>query len=407
MIDRSPTLARVLANDLCSGCGLCAGIAGDAIAMQSAAPGFARPAQSRPITAQAERIIADACPGSKVAPWAEGPNRHPYWGPSVSTLTGFALDGAMRHAGASGGALSALAVHALETGLVDRVLHVESDPDQPTGNRMRWSRTADEVLSGAGSRYAASSPLEFIDAALDEGGRFAFIGKPCDVSALRQLARHDARVDRHVPIKLSFYCGGLPSRAGADRVIRSMGLDPRDVVRFRYRGNGWPGLTVAETAGGAMGEMRYADSWGRHLSKEVQFRCKICPDAVGAVADIACADAWYGDDSGYPSFEEQDGRSLIQTRTAAGEALFRSAAAAGVLSAEPLDIAEIALMQPSQANRKRLIAARVAACRVALRRVPDMRGLDIARASRRAPWRHKMRNFLGTLSRIVKARRRS
>lgn len=405
MIAQSPTLAKVLNGDLCSGCGLCAGISDGAITMRMAGPGFARPSQSGGITAETERTIADACPGSRVAPWAREPNRHPYWGPAVETLTGFAVDEATRYAGASGGALSALAIHALETGLVDRVLHVEADPERATGNRMRWSLTAQDVLDGAGSRYAPSSPLEFIDAALAEGGRFAFIGKPCDVSALRQLARHDPRVDRQIPIKLSFYCGGMPSSGGADRVIRAMNLDPAEVVRFRYRGNGWPGLTIAETEAGASGEMRYADSWGRHLSKEVQFRCKICPDAVGAVADIACADAWYGDDSGYPSFDEQDGRSLIQTRTPAGDALFRSAIAAGVLDAEPLDVGQIELMQPSQASRKRLIVARTLAARVLLRPVPDMHGLDVERASKLAPLPLKLRNFLGMLSRILKAKR--
>jgi coenzyme F420 hydrogenase subunit beta len=404
MIARSPTVERVLKGELCSGCGLCAGVSDGAIAMHSAEPGFARPRQHAPITPAAERIIADSCPGSRVAPWAQGPNRNPYWGPARETLTGFAQDEATRHAGASGGALSILAIHALESGLVDRVLHVEADPDEPTGNRMRWSRTREDVLSGAGSRYAASSPLASIDAALSEGGRFAFIGKPCDVSALRQLARHDPRVDRHIPIKLSFYCGGLPSRKGAHRVIRAMGLEPDTVVAFRYRGNGWPGLTLAQTRDGRTGEMRYADSWGGHLSKEVQFRCKICPDAVGAVADIACADAWYGD-GGYPSFEEQDGRSLIQVRSEAGEALYRSSVAAGVLAAEPLGIDQIELMQPSQANRKRLVASRTAACRVLLQPVPDMRGLDVAKASRLAPIKMSLRNFLGTMSRILKSQR--
>ncbi|ODP36546.1 hypothetical protein BFL28_05645 [Sphingomonas turrisvirgatae] len=401
---RSPTVERVLKGELCSGCGLCAGVSNGAIAMRSAEPGFARPQQTAPITEEAERVIADSCPGSRVAPWADGPNRNPYWGPARETLTGFAQDPAARHAGASGGALSVLAIHALESGVVTRVLHVEADPGEPTGNRMRWSRNRDEVLAGAGSRYAASSPLEFIDAALGEGERFAFIGKPCDVSALRQLARHDPRVDQLIPIKLSFYCGGLPSRAGAHRVIRAMGLEPDEVVAFRYRGNGWPGLTLAETRGGDMGEMRYADSWGAHLSKEVQFRCKICPDAVGAVADIACADAWYGE-GGYPSFEEQDGRSLIQVRSEAGEALYRSAVAAGVLSAEPLGVDQIELMQPSQANRKRLVSSRTAACRVMFQPVPAMAGLDVGKAAKLAPMAMRLRNFLGTISRILKAKR--
>ncbi len=405
MIARSPTLKRVLKGELCSGCGLCAGISDGAITMEMKAPGYARPVQSRPIGADVEAVIADACPGSKIAPWQDGPHRHPYWGPSHETLTGSATDDATRFAGASGGALSALLIHALESGLVDRVLHVEADPAKPTGNQLRWSRTREEVLAGAGSRYAASSPLQSIAAALDEGDRFAFVGKPCDVSALRQLARSDARVDARIPVKLSFYCGGLPSSQGADRIIRAMGLEPAEVVAFRYRGNGWPGLTVAETAEGKTGEMRYEDSWGRHLSREVQFRCKICPDAVGGVADIACADAWYGGESGYPQFDEQQGRSLIQTRTDAGEALLRSAVAANVIEAEPLDIEEIGLMQPSQANRKRMVAGRVAACRVLAQPVPVMRDLDVGRAARGPSLPDQARNFIGTLSRIVKKRR--
>lgn len=401
----SPTVARVLKGDLCSGCGLCAGVSDGAIAMTAAAPGFARPDQRGPVSAAAERRIADGCPGAVVAPWHEpAPERHPYWGPWRETLTGAATDAETRFSGASGGALSALLIHALESGAVDRVLHVEADPARPTGNRIRWSRTRAEVLCGAGSRYASSSPLAAIDQALAEGGRFAFIGKPCDVSALRQLARHDPRVAQHVPLVLSFFCGGLPSDRGARRVIEAMGLDPEEVTAFRYRGNGWPGPTIAETRDGATGRMSYADSWGKHLSREVQFRCKICPDAIGGVADIACADAWYGE-GGYPSFEEQEGRSLIMVRTTAGAALLDGARAAGAIETAPLDIGEVALMQPSQARRKRLIASRLAAVRAVGRPVPVMRDLDVGRAAQHAPLAESLRSFFGTLRRVVRRRR--
>jgi coenzyme F420 hydrogenase subunit beta len=398
----SPTVTRVLKGDLCSGCGLCAGVSDGAITMTALSPGYARPVQHRPVAPNVEQKIASGCPGSVVAPWEGGAHRHPYWGPWRETLTGAATDPQVRFAGASGGALSALLIHALESGLVDRVLHVEADPAFPTGNRMRWSRTRDEILSGAGSRYAASMPLASINDAFAEGGRIAFVGKPCDASALRQLARTDPRVKEHVPLVLSFYCGGLPSAAGADRVIRAMGFEPANVTEFRYRGNGWPGLTIARTADGQSGEMSYADSWGRHLSREVQFRCKICPDAVGGVADIACADAWYGDQSGYPTFDEQEGRSLIMTRTEAGEALLRSAQEVGCIETQPLDIAEVELMQPSQAQRKRAISARTAAVRVLLRPIPAMRGLDVRLAANRASYQSKLRNFMGTLKRLLR-----
>ena len=401
----SPTVARVLAADLCTGCGLCAGVSAGAITMISDR-GFARPRQHRPITRGAEARIAGSCPGRIVSPWPQTAKRHPFWGSWRQVLTGAASDPETLFAGASGGALSALLIHALDTGQVDRVLHVEADPSRPTGNRIRWSSSRAEVLAGAGSRYASSSPLVAIEQALSEGGRFAFVGKPCDVSALRQLGRYDTRVASHVPIILSFFCGGLPGSAGTDEILRFMGLAPEEVTEFRYRGQGWPGLTVARTADGRSGEMSYADSWGRHLSRQVQFRCKICPDAVGGVADIACADAWYGDAAGYPTFEEQDGRSLIITRTPAGEALLRSAEAAGAIETAPLAIEEVERMQPAQAQRKRMIAARTAAVRASFQPVPIMRSLDIFAAARLGRLWDSGHNFLGTMRRVLQRRTR-
>lgn len=401
----SPTLRRVTKGELCAGCGACAGIAPDAVRMTTIAPGYARPEQSAPLNSAQERAIATSCPGSTVAPWPDAPHRSPYWGPYVECLTGAATDPDIRHAGSSGAAISILAIHALRSGLVDQVLHVVADPDLPTRNCMTISTTAEAVIAGAGSRYAASSPLATIDALLASERKMAFIGKPCDVSALRQLARVDDRVDRLVPIMLSFFCGGLPSHAGADRIVRAMGLDPAELTSFRYRGNGWPGLTRAETRDGATSEMRYADSWGGHLSKEVQFRCKICPDAVGGVADIACADAWYGGESGYPQFDERDGRSLIMARTQRGAALLDAARSAGVITTEPLPVGEVDLMQPAQARRKRLVSARMLASRLLLQPVPRMAGLDVGSAARNAGYKEKAKNLLGTMRRIVQNRR--
>ncbi|MCD2315100.1 Coenzyme F420 hydrogenase/dehydrogenase, beta subunit C-terminal domain [Sphingomonas sp. IC-11] len=370
--------------------------------MATDAAGFARPRQFCPVTEAAEARIAGSCPGSVIAPWSkEERHQHPLWGPWRQTLTGAASDPEVRFHGASGGALSALLIHALEQGTVDRVLHIEPDPKHPTGNRVRWSSTREEVLAGAGSRYASSSPLAAIEEALAQGGRFAFVGKPCDVSALRQLGRYDTRVAKHVPLVLSFFCGGLPSSAGAADILRAMGLEQGDVVEFRYRGQGWPGLTVARTADGRSGEMSYAESWGRHLSRQVQFRCKICPDAVGGVADIACADAWYGDAAGYPSFEEKDGRSLIMSRTAAGEAFLHSAQAAAAIETAPLPIEEIERMQPAQAQRKRMIAARTAAVRASLQPVPIMRDLEVGAAARQGDPYDITHNFLGTMRRVL------
>lgn len=402
-MSRVPTVERVLRNDLCSGCGLCAGLSGGAIEMGVEPPGFNRPRIRGAISAAAEAVIADSCPGSKVAPWRSDVPSSPCWGPAERIATGHACDEAVRFAGSSGGAITALLLFALESGLVDRVVQVNADPAFPTRNRVAVSRTADEVIAAAGSRYAASSPLASIFEELEKGGSFAFVGKPCDVSALRRLARHDPRIDRHIPVKLSFFCGGIPSHGGAERILDEMGLAGAELAEFRYRGNGWPGMATATTVDGRSARMSYERSWGHHLSREVQFRCKICPDAVGGTADIACADAWYGGESGYPQFEEQDGRSLVMVRSTVGRTLLDKAVAAGRLKVAPLAETEIILMQPAQARRKRLVKARFAAMRLAGRRPPKVDGLLVEEASRMAGFKEKLRNFAGTLRRVIAA----
>lgn len=404
---KSATVRRVLRGELCTGCGLCAAVSGGAIRMAEQAPGYARPAATgAAMPADAERRIADACPGARIEPWtgmAEVVD--PYWGPLRTVATGAATDPETRYEGSSGGAVSALAIHALASGQVDRVMHVGADPDAPTRNITVISRTREEVIARAGSRYTASSPLAAIVSAAAEGGRMAFIGKPCDVSALRRLARSDAKLAEAVPVMLSFFCAGIPSHGGVGRILARMGLKEDEVNTFRYRGRGWPGMCAAETKDGRTAELTYAQSWGEHLAKEVQFRCKICPDAVGGVADVACADAWYGDEDGYPAFEEAEGRSLVIARTETGQRLLEAAVAAGALEIAPLASSEIDRMQPGQARRKRLVLARTLSLPLALQSAPSMPGLMVAEAARRAKPREAVQNLLGTLRRTLSGRR--
>lgn len=400
----SPTLARVVGGRLCSGCGLCASLSGGAVEMHLAAPGYARPRETAPVSPEIDRLIEATCPGSIVAPWGQAPHTDPRWGPYRAIYTGHATSADMRHAGSSGGVLSALLAHILETGQADRIVHTAMDEAAPTLNRIQRSFGRDAVLAAAGSRYAPASPLAGIVDELDRGGRFVFLGKPCDVSALRMLAKQDARVDAAIPLMLSFFCAGTPSQNGTDRILTRLGADKAKLKTFRYRGDGWPGFATAIEQDGRTTRMSYADSWGNILSKEVQFRCKICPDAVGGVADLACADAWYGDESGYPSFDEAEGRSLIMVRTPAGEALLAAALDAGAVAAEPLPVGDIVKMQPHQANRKQMVASRLAAAAALFQPRPSVAGLMVGAAARRASVKAQAKDFLGAARRIVRHR---
>jgi coenzyme F420 hydrogenase subunit beta len=399
-------LKSVIEGELCSGCGLCAAVLGPERAqMQLRGPGYLRPIITGDVSDAEDWLFEQVCPGSQVhLPSAGSQLAAPEWGPLLSVATGYAADPDLRQRASSGGAISAILEHLLSSSQARYVLQVAASTDTPWLNTLVRSASIDAVRHASGSRYAPSAPLEPIIRCLDEGQPFAVVGKPCDIAALRAYARHDPRVDVLVVAMIAFMCGGIPSASGIEQLVRKMGADPVDVRAFRFRGNGWPGRASALTHGGEEHTLSYNESWGGVLSKHVQLRCKICADGVGMSADLVCADAWYGDESGYPSFEEQDGRSLVLGRTPRGEAVIAAACAAGQLRTEPLDGREIDRMQPYQMRRTRLTLSRLLAMRMLLRPATSYRGMSLFQFARKSGAKANLKSLLGTVARLLRGR---
>jgi len=322
----------------------------------------------------------------------------------VSIQRGYATDPELRFKASSGGAVSAIAASLLAAGACDYVLHVGHDPTAPWLVALGESRNCEDVAARSGSRYITSAPLADLVQRLDRPERFAVVAKPCDISALRAYARHDPRVAGRVVAMISFMCGGVPSARGAEALLARMDAPRDEVTGFRYRGHGWPGLATATLADGATRTMTYNESWGRVLNAHLQFRCKICPDGIGAFADIVCADAWAESEDGYPNFTEADGRSVVLARTVLGQRLLEAAVEGGRLAIEPLTLTELCMMQPFQARRKRLVVSRLAAMLVLGRTIPRYRGLRLVTLARQAGLMANLRSFAGTLRRLVRAR---
>jgi coenzyme F420 hydrogenase subunit beta len=297
--------------------------------------------------------------------------------------------------------LSAALVSLIRSGEIEGVVHIKASETLPYANTATISTSIDDVAEAAGSRYAPSAPLVGLRSLVRTGKRYAFVGKPCDVAALRALIDLDPSLENSFPYLLSFFCAGVPSIKGAEEVIRMMGAVPEQVKKFRYRGNGWPGHAVATLSDGTTRSMSYHESWGGVLSNHVQHRCKICADGTGDAADIVFADAWEADERGYPLFEERDGRSLILVRTPKGQAILEGAVRESHIAVEPFDIAELEKIQPGQSGRRRALLARLLALRLLGKPTPRYTGLSIIAAARSGSFSWSARNFLGMARRVL------
>ena len=379
-LPRLSSLDEVVTSGMCIGCGLCASLGGDdAVEMAMTAEGRLRPHSVRPLEPDMLSTIAAVCPGTAIA----GLPSHlrtddtvddEMWGPHVSIDRAYASAPDVRFMAATGGVLTALALHLIETGTVDLIAHVAADPDAPMRTVAHVSRTREDVLAASGSRYGPAAPLTHIGELLESGERFAFVGKPCDVTALRNLARVDPRVDELCHVMLTLVCGGASELGKSVAVLDGLGIAEDELSLFRYRGFGNPGRTRIETKDGRAEELTYNDMWDEESTWQIQYRCKVCPDAIGEAADLAASDLWPG---GGPTGEDAGFNGMI-TRTAQGAELVDAAVASGHLTVDRrLTARDLDVAQPHQVRKKQAVADRFDALAAAGRLVPQVRGLRI------------------------------
>lgn len=399
------TLKQIVSGGLCCGCGACVYSVGNGILdLTMDDKGYLRPVEGKAVEPSHENRIIDVCPGIGLNHDKNLDHNVQYlppWGPIRWLGAGHATDPEVRHQGSSGGVLSALLIHLLETNQVAFVLQTSASITEPLKNVPVLSFDRQSILSAAGSRYAPAAPLMGLAAALEHPGRFAFVGKPCDVAALRKLMALDPALRERIPFVMSFMCAGTPSLYGSLAVLEQMGVAPRSLRSFRYRGEGWPGLARAETTNGAVSTMSYNEAWGSILNRHLQSRCKMCADGTGEFADVVGADAWYGVD-GYPDFSEREGRSLVIARNAIGKALIDEAVSKGAISVGEFDVNDLQSIQPYQLRRKQEQIARRLAAKTLKRPWPTYEGLHLrATAATLKPLQH-LRAYLGTLKRLWK-----
>ncbi len=371
--------------------------------------GWVRPVWERGSAAASSERILSACPGANLRGPGKGPGIHPVWGPVLELRRTWAADPAIRHHAAAGGTLTALATFLLDRGDVEAIVQVRASTERPMISDAVVSTTAAEVYAGAQSRYGPVAPLVHVNRLLDEGKRFAVAAKPCDISAMRNLARSDPRVEEQVPYLLTIFCGGMPSTRTPEAISAHHGLDPDQVALFRWRGEGWPGPTRVVSQAGETFDMPYTETWEDRWPwmrpLDLQWRCKICPDAIGEGADIACPDGWILKD-GARLREEADGVNAAIARTPRGRALLSEAIAAGYLESAPLTFEELAEMHFDHLPRKLGHPARRIGMAIAGEPTPRFSGYRSLTAMRKAGLKSTVQTVLGTIRRVRAGRNR-
>ena len=367
--DQTLRIEQVVAEGLCVGCGACAASPSSPFDMVMNDLGLYEPVRRHEGSEEATAAAQHACPFSGAGPNEDqiamehfsGLERDASIGHWRAIRAAHVTTGAFRERGTSGGMASWFLSELFRRDLIDMAIHVRPRGTEDDGPLFSYDVSTSAATSEAWvkSRYHVVEMSEAVQLLRRQPGRFAFVGVPCFVKALRLLVDSDEELKEDLVATIALVCGHLKSSRYAEYAAWQMGVPPGSLTSFDFRTKveGRPANLYAMTAVGSddrrrpidrtkgAEEIRWAD-WGLGLFKLQA--CDYCDDVVGETADISLGDAWIP-----PYAAEWQGTNLVITRSALAEEIVASGVDDGTVHAAMLSTEDAAATQASGLRHRR------------------------------------------------------
>jgi len=240
-----------------------------------------------------------------------------------------------------GGAVTALLIHALKSGIIEGVALSGLSADRPLYPMPKLATTASEVLENAGTRYSYSPNM----LALQEGVKrriksLAFVGTPCQIHAIRRMQMFPLKkYSNPLQFTVGLMCTESFTYSGLfeKHLKENMGVNLSDIKKMNIKGK-------------ILVYLKSGDEKSISLSEAKQYireSCHFCTDFSAELADISAGGLGLS------------GWTFVVLRTEKGEKIFDSAVKTGMLKTRPVEEESFSLsLLTKLSNKKRKNSAR-------------------------------------------------
>ncbi len=252
-----------------------------------------------------------------------------YLGDHIACRKGYAADETIRQNAASGGMVTALLCHLLESGQIDGAWVTKSKIENGQLSYDTMIATTPEELRACSSSIYMDMPLmKHIDMVRAFDGNLAVVLTPCMMRALTVLCKKDPSLEKKIVLKLALYCSGNHTEQATLVPLKKAGIPLEGAVRLYYRRGHWRGLSAVQYADGSEKTLSYPKTICAY--KNAYFfekaGCMTCQDHFGKASDISFGDIW---------LKEMKGNPIKHTgcviRNEKAMAMYRSAVDAGAI----------------------------------------------------------------------------
>ena len=200
-------------------------------------------------------------------------------------FVGYSSNITTRLNGSSGGIGTEIFHYLLDENIVDGVIGVGYDENDPFKSIYHYIDISSDVSKLTGSKYlfmGYKELAEIIEKYKDK--KIAVIAQPCFTNNIRKKYNH-------VEYVISFFCGYNITNDATDYLIKRSGIKKENIQNISYRGGDYPGgFTIYEKNGNikTFGKQYYELVDLLFLRKG----CNACGHYISPDADIVLGDAW-------------------------------------------------------------------------------------------------------------------
>lgn len=261
-----------------------------------------------------------------------------------SLYAGHVAEGDYRKNGSSGGMGTWIFKELFERDLIDGVIHVKENPDNSSPIMFQYdiSRSVDEIKAGAKTKYY---PVEFskvIQTVKEVPGRYAIIGIPSFIMAIRLLAEQDRIINERIAYTVGLICGHQKSSKFAEFLAWQVGIKPGNLKHINFRkklldrpannyGVEMTGIidgkevTIVKPTKELLGQ-----NWGQGYFKTKA--SDFTDDVMNETADITLGDAWL------PEYtKDSKGNNVVVVRNSVMDDLIKDGIKSGRLNLDVVD----------------------------------------------------------------------
>ncbi len=237
-------------------------------------------------------------------------------------VSGRAVDEEIRKNAQDGGCVTALLCYMMDEGVIDSAVVVGRDDNW---NPIPFvAKNKEVLLSARGSKY---NQVPLLLAVKKAEGKFAFVGLPCHVKAVRN-AQSLGLVNPEIVFGL--FCMETFTRSEFLRKLEEFGVNVEDVKKFDVKG----GKLIAYLNG----DVKEVPL--KELKSAMRPGCKYCDDFTAEFADVS-----------FGSVGSDDGWNTVIVRSERGERLLEDAVRKGYLELGEVNVEEVRKLADSKKRR--------------------------------------------------------